>query len=102
MKTQALDRVHVIKARAHPTRLKIAEILSAKETSCVSDLHQQVGGDLSTVSKHLTIMRQAGWVSCQKSGLKVHYQMACGCLDEFLRCIDTLASSSSSQDSNCC
>lgn len=100
MKTQALNRVHVIKALAHPTRLKIAEILS-KETSCVSDLHRQVGGDLSTVSKHLSLMREAGWITCQKSGLQVHYQMACTCLDDFLRCVDTLASPTS-QSSDCC
>lgn len=94
---QINDRVNVIKALAHPTRLRIAEIL-AKDTSCVGDLHQQIGGDLSTVSKHLTIMRQAGWVTCEKFGLQVHYQLACGCLDDFLRCVDSLTQDSS----NCC
>ena len=90
------NRVSVIKALAHPTRIRIAEILSEK-TSCVSELHQQIGGDLSTVSKHLTIMREAGWVTCCKTGLHIHYSLACNCLDEFFRCIDSLSS-----PSDCC
>jgi len=99
MKVASPDRVSIIKALAHPTRLRIAEIL-ASGPSCVGDLHQKIGGDLSTVSKHLTIMRQAGWLTCQKSGLQVHYTLACDCLDDFLRCIDSLAQGQ--PDSNCC
>ncbi|MEP4078135.1 ArsR/SmtB family transcription factor [Haloferula sp.] len=97
MPAAALDkRIAVIKALAHPTRLKIAESLSSGSL-CVSEIHELVGGDLSTVSKHLTLMREAGWLSCEKCGLHIHYQLACNCLDEFIRCIDTLASSK-----NCC
>ena len=94
-----IDRVTVIKALAHPTRLRIAELLS-KSSTCVGDLHQQIGGDLSTVSKHLTIMRQAGWLTYEKAGLQVHYSLVCDCLDDFLRCVDSLAKTS--PDSNCC
>ena len=97
MDTSTVDRVTVIKALAHPTRLRVAELL-AQKPSCVSELHQQIGGDLSTVSKHLSIMREAGWLTCHKTGLHIHYSLACNCLDEFLRCVDSLA-----QDpSNCC
>lgn len=84
------DRVTVIKALAHPTRLQIAELLG-KGPCCVSDIQAQVGGDLSTVSKHLTIMRQAGWLTSEKKGLHIHYRLSCICLDEFLRCVDILA-----------
>ncbi|MCX8239387.1 MAG: metalloregulator ArsR/SmtB family transcription factor [Akkermansiaceae bacterium] len=96
MTTNIVDRVAVIKALAHPTRLRIAELL-AKKTSCVGELHQQIGGDLSTVSKHLTVMREAGWLTCQKTGLHIYYSLACDCLDDFLRCVDSL-----STNSNCC
>jgi ArsR family transcriptional regulator len=85
-------RIAVIKALAHPTRLKIAEAL-AKKPLCVSEIHALVGGDLSTVSKHLTLMREAGWLAGEKHGLHIHYRLACDCLDEFLRCIDILATS---------
>ncbi|MGB6222980.1 ArsR/SmtB family transcription factor [Haloferula sp.] len=89
-------RIAVIKALAHPTRLKIAESL-AKHPLCVSEIHDLIGSDLSTVSKHLTLMREAGWLACEKKGLHIHYRLACDCLDEFLRCVDTLATSN-----NCC
>ncbi|MGC6466125.1 MAG: ArsR/SmtB family transcription factor [Akkermansiaceae bacterium] len=91
------DRVSVIKALAHPTRLLVAEFLR-DGPCCVSDIHQHVGGDLSTVSKHLTIMREAGWLTSEKEGLHIHYQLSCSCLDDFLRCVDTLADNPSS----CC
>jgi len=98
MPAAATDRrIAVIKALAHPTRLKIAESLTRKSL-CVSEIHALIGGDLSTVSKHLTLMREAGWLACDKKGLHIHYRLACDCLDEFLRCVDTLASSSN----NCC
>ena len=84
MTTNIVDRVAVIKALAHPTRLRIAELL-AKKTSCVGELHQQIGGDLSTVSKHLT---------CQKTGLHIYYSLACDCLDDFLCCVDSLSTNS--------
>lgn len=89
-------RIAVIKALAHPTRLKIAEALAANPL-CVSEIHTLTGGDLSTVSKHLTLMREAGWLSSEKHGLHIHYRLACDCLDDFLRCVDTLASKS-----HCC
>ena len=50
-------RVAVIKALAHPTRLRIAQIVAGGE-SCVCEIHAEVGGDFSTVSKHLALMRE--------------------------------------------
>ena len=91
------DRVSVIKALAHPTRLHIAEILSDGPV-CVSDIQAKAGSDLSTISKHLSIMRDAGWLSSQKQGLHIFYSLSCSCLDDFLRCVDTLASNPNS----CC
>ena len=91
------DRVQVIKALAHPTRLQIAEILSSGP-ACVSDLQAKVGSDLSTISKHLTIMRQAGWLISEKQGLHIFYSLSCACLDDFLRCVDTLAN----HPNSCC
>lgn len=90
-------RVAVIKALAHPTRLVIAEAL-ADGPRCVSELHALTEADLSTVSKHLTLMREAGWIACERRGQKVHYRLACDCLPTFLHCIDTLAS----DPSDCC
>jgi len=98
MTAAAIDtRVATIKALAHPTRLRIAEAL-ANGPLCVSEIHALTEADLSTVSKHLTLMRKAGWLACEKRGLHIHYRLACECLPTFLNCIDSL----SCNDSNCC
>ena len=83
-------RVTLIKALAHPSRLSIAETLQNGE-QCVCDLRTLIGSDLSTVSKHLTILREAGIVEMEKRGLNVFYRLRCPCLVGFLDCVDTLA-----------
>ena len=93
-------RVEVIKALAHPTRLAIAQAL-ADAPRCVSELQGLVGSDISTVSKHLTLMRKAGWISCRKDGLHIHYRLACDCLGDFLRCVDSLGAEGSCNSPDC-
>jgi DNA-binding transcriptional ArsR family regulator len=83
----AQKRVGVLKALAHPTRLLLTERLMEGEL-CVGELRDLVGDDVSTVSKHLLILRQAGVVTCQKRGLNVYYRLACDCFSDFLQCID--------------
>mgnify|MGYP000858222648 FL=1 len=88
--SQIERRVTVIKALAHPSRLAIAEALQQGE-QCVCDLRELVGSDLSTVSKHLTLMREAGLVEMEKRGLNVYYKLRCPCLMSFFECVDSLA-----------
>lgn len=82
-------RVAIIKALAHPSRLSIAEALQGGE-QCVCDLRELVGTDLSTVSKHLAVMRQAGLLDMEKRGLNVYYRLKCPCLLSFFECVDSL------------
>ncbi len=82
-------RATVIKALAHPSRLAIAEALQEGER-CVQDLTDLVGADMSTVSKHLTMMRDVGLLAMEKRGLKVFYTLRCPCLLSFLECVDSL------------
>ena len=60
-RTQALfeARARIMKALAHPTRLFLADELSKGER-CVCELTEMVGADVSTVSKHLAILKNAG------------------------------------------
>ena len=90
-------RVQIIKALAHPARLEIAEALASGER-CVTELQALVGGDLSTVSKHLTLMRKAGWIVGRKRAQQVHYRLACDCLPTFLRCVEDIGSCHASCD----
>ena len=98
-KSRALDRSVVVKAMAHPTRLLVMERLTEGEC-CVNDLTALAGCDVTTLSKHLAVMKKAGLLVCEKRGVCVYYQIACPCFGEFFRCID-LISTSRSASLNC-
>lgn len=50
------------------------------------DLQALVGDDMSTVSKHLSVLREAGVVFTEKRGTNIYYRLALCCLDTFLSC----------------
>jgi len=91
-KATASRRSSVVKAMAHPTRLLFMELLLDGE-KCVCELTEVAGCDITTVSKHLAVMKRAGLLACEKRGLQVFYRIACPCFVEFFRCIDLIASS---------
>jgi ArsR family transcriptional regulator len=80
-------RAEIVKALAHPTRLMMADRLAAGEC-CVCELQALAGADMSTVSKHLAVLKKAGIVEDEKRGLKVFYRLCCPCLGEFFGCIE--------------
>lgn len=65
----------VLKAMADPTRLKIIHSLHQGER-CVSDILSVIGGSQANVSKHLSVLKRAGLVSCRRDGLNVLYRIA--------------------------
>ena len=75
----------VLKALAHPTRLFVADLLS-EGPLCVCEIRDKVGADLSTVSKHLSIMTNAGVLAREKKGLQVHYRLKTPCVTKFFAC----------------
>jgi len=82
-------RAEVLKALAHPTRLFMAEELSRGER-CVCDLTDLVGADMSTVSKHLAVMKRAGVVADDKRGSQVFYSLRIPCVMNFLECAEAV------------
>lgn len=90
-------KADVLKAMAHPTRLYILEIL-AKGERCVCELNELIQADLSTISKHLSLMKQAGLVSDRKEGLKVYYRLVAPCLMNFISCIEKVISQRAQKD----
>jgi len=78
-------QARVIKALAHPTRLFLVEALCRQER-CVCELAEAVGSDMSTVSKHLALLREAGIVADEKRGKKVFYSLRTGCARDFSSC----------------
>jgi len=87
-------RAKVLKALAHPTRLFIVEEL-AKAERCVCDLTTLIGADVSTVSKHLAVLRQAGIVIDDKRGNQVFYQLRVPCILNFFGCVESVLESQS-------
>lgn len=85
-------RARVLKAMAHPTRLFIIEELE-KEERCVCDLTAMIGADVSTVSKHLSVLRQAGIVVDDKRGNQVFYRLRVPCILNFFGCIESVLES---------
>jgi ArsR family transcriptional regulator len=80
------SRARIMKALAHPTRLFIVDQLGRGER-CVCELTGMVGADVSTVSRHLTVLRQAGIVADDKRGTQVFYSLRVPCVLEWSRCV---------------
>ena len=75
----------VLKAMAHPLRIAIVEFLQEDE-QCICDIAEFVGSERSNVSKHLSMMANAGILEARKEGLKVIYRLKCPCVLDFLQC----------------
>lgn len=98
MDTQAKfkARADIIKSMAHPARLLIVDELS-KGPRCVKDLRDKVGSDISTVSKHLSILKKAGIIDSQKRGAQVYYSLRCVCVLNFFQCVETVLKTNADQ-----
>lgn len=85
--TETIQRgAEVFKALGHPSRLAMIAALEEGER-CVCDLHELVGGDLSTVSNHLAVLRNVGLVRSERRGTQVFYALRMKCLLPVLRCV---------------
>jgi len=82
-------RAKIMKALAHPTRLFIVDQLSRRER-CVNELTGMVGSDMSTISKHLSVLKNAGIIIDEKRGLQVYYKLKFACVLNFFGCIESM------------
>ena len=80
-------RAHIVKALAHPARLLIVDELASKPL-CVCAIRDLVGSDISTVSKHLSVLRNAGILESEKRGAQVYYRLRCPCVVNFFTCAE--------------
>jgi DNA-binding transcriptional ArsR family regulator len=87
-------RCKVIKALAHPTRLYIVECLAVR-SYCVCELTALIGADISTVSKHLSVLTAAGVTAQDKRGSQVWYSLRVPCVLNFIGCVEEVLSSGS-------
>ena len=78
-------RIH--RALANEARLLIVDRLTDCECS-VGELARASALDISTVSKHLSVLRAVGIVDNRKQGNTVLYRLLTPCVLEMFACID--------------
>ena len=88
-----MERARIMKALAHPARLLMVDGLKAGPR-CVCEIREWVGSDLSTVSKHLSVLKYAGIVEDEKRGVQVFYRLKCPCVTDFFACAEAVLRSS--------
>ncbi len=81
------EQAAVFKALGHPSRLRMVKAL-AREEKCVCELQALTGGDMSTVSKHLSVLKASGIVATDRRGNNIYYRLALTCLAAVLTCLD--------------
>ncbi len=79
-------QAEIAKAIAHPLRIAVVNFLKDGE-QCVCDIAEHVGAERSNVSRHLSIMVNAGVLEYRKEGLKVIYRLKCICILDFFSCV---------------
>jgi ArsR family transcriptional regulator len=86
-------RARIVKALAHPSRLFIVSEL-ARQERCVCELAEMIGADMSTVSKHLAVLKNGGIVIDDKRGTTVFYKLRTPCVLNFLGCVEAVLKAS--------
>ena len=87
------SRANVFKALGHPSRLAIVDALADGER-CVCELNEMIEADMSTVSRHLGVLRNVGILSSEKRGNQVFYRLECPCITSFYSCVESVISGS--------
>lgn len=92
-------RANILKAMAHPSRLFIVDELFKGE-KCVCEITQMLDFDISTVSKHLLVLKNAGIIEDEKRGLQVFYRLKCKCSQQFLNCCEIVIKSNAEKQAS--
>lgn len=84
---QADDLAKSLKALADPARLRLLSIIAASEgqEACVCDLTEPLAIGQPTVSHHLKVLADAGFVTRSKRGTWAYYALVPGALESVSR-----------------
>ena len=75
MKRNADPDVQLLQAAADPVRLSILRQLSADGPTCACDFSDCCDIKQSTVSHHLKVLREAGWIEGERRGTWIWYSI---------------------------
>jgi DNA-binding transcriptional ArsR family regulator len=83
-------RARIFKALGNPSRLRMVESLLAGELN-VCQIREIIGSDISTVSRHLSILKAAGILGSERKGTTVYYSLRMKCAMNLLIFIGNFA-----------
>ncbi|AQS59226.1 ArsR/SmtB family transcription factor [Desulforamulus ferrireducens] len=67
-------KADILKAIAHPTRIRILELLKDGEL-CVCEIFEELNVEQANTSQHLAVMKKQDILQSRKEGLKVIYSI---------------------------
>ena len=71
---QAETAVVLLKALADPVRLRLMSVIAANDETCVCEMTGAFDVSQPTISHHLRVLREAGWVDSERRGTWVYYR----------------------------
>ena len=83
MKRSTDPDVQLLQAAADPVRLSILRQLSADGPTCACEFTQCCDISQSTVSHHLKVLREAGWVDGERRGTWIWYSIRPQAVERF-------------------
>ena len=87
MDSETAQRVaDVLKALAHPLRLRIVELLQDGRM-CVGDIVKELGVKQSITSQHLNLMRSRQVLTCHRDGARIYYEIENRNVIKLLHCV---------------
>ncbi len=85
-KELATHAAEVLKAVAHPLRLRIVDLL-AKDELCVGEITATLGEKQSITSQQLTILKNRGILASRRDGARVFYRLENKNVTQVLNCV---------------
>ncbi len=82
---------NMLKAMAHPVRIQILSILEEKNRQNVTQIHEELGIEQSSVSHHLGILRDKGVLKMERKGKHAYYYLKHETLSRIIDCISKCA-----------
>ncbi|MDO7787655.1 ArsR/SmtB family transcription factor [Desulforamulus aquiferis] len=82
-------KADLFKAIAHPTRIRILELLKDGEL-CVCDIFEELNVEQANTSQHLAILKKQDILQSRKEGLRVIYSIKYPEIIDILKTADNL------------
>lgn len=88
---QLQESSDLLRALAHPVRLKILEFIDKNRSINVNKIYNALGLEQSITSQHLKTLRETGLVHTHREGKYVHYSLDYARLEISVIAVDAFA-----------